>query len=59
MLSKRRILNLNRDGCCFPIKREAMDHSTRQSVPEGVTLDGSRDNEFAGTGILVPVKLTN
>ena len=53
MLSKRRILNLNRDCYCFPIDREAITQSIRQSVPEVIALDGMRANLFAGTGILV------
>ena len=53
MLSKPAIFNLNRECYCFPLDRNSIEHSIRQSVPDVVALDGSRENLFAGTGILV------
>lgn len=53
MLSKSTIQNLNSNCYCFPIDRESIDLGLRQSVPEVIALDGSRENLFAGTGILL------
>lgn len=53
MLSKSAVLNLNRECYCFPIERNSIDYSIRQSVPDVVALGGSRENLFAGTGILI------
>lgn len=53
MLSKSAIFNLNRECYCFPLDRDSIDQSIRQSMPDVVALDGSRANLFAGTGILV------
>jgi len=53
MLSKNTIQNLNSDCYCFPIDRESIDRGIRQSVPDVIAFDGSRENLFAGTGVLL------